>query len=67
VDQTYITSGDAPASCACLPEHYTVSLQTANGDALDLKPTTLDTDNATCASLTAASVDGCGTTVFVVP
>ena len=67
VDQTYITSGDAPTSCACLPEHYTVSLQSAKGAVVDLKPTTLDPDNATCAALTAASVDGCGTTVFVVP
>ena len=35
-------------SCSCLPEHYTVSLQTAQGVTLDLKPTLLDPVNATC-------------------
>jgi hypothetical protein len=67
VDQTYITSGAAPLTCSCLPEHYTVSLQTDSGATLALKPGSLAADNATCSALTAASTEGCGTTVFVVP
>lgn len=67
VDQTYITLGYAPASCSCLPEHYTVSLQTATGATLKLTPTLLEADNASCAPLTATSTEGCGTTLFGVP
>jgi hypothetical protein len=67
VDQTYITSGNAPASCSCLPEHYTVSLQTAKGATLALVPMTVEADNVTCTAPTAASPDGCGTTAFMVP
>ena len=66
-DQTYITSGDAPASCSCLPEHYRVTLQTATGAILPLTPTILEADNTACSALTASSTEGCGTTVFVVP
>jgi hypothetical protein len=67
VDQSYIKSGAAYPGCKCAPEHYTVSLQTAAGAILDLKPVQLDAHNTTCTALTAASVDGCGSTVFVVP
>jgi len=68
VDQTYITSGAAPTTCKCPPEHFTVSVQTATGATLPLKPTTLAADNATCSALTATSTEeGCGTTVFMVP
>ena len=68
VDQTYVTLGYAPSTCSCLAEHYTVSLQTAKGATLALKPTLLEADNAdSCAALTAASTEGCGTTLFVVP
>ena len=68
VDQTYITDGYAPASCSCLPEHYTVSVQTAAGAYLKLTPTLIESaDNTTCAALTATSTEGCGTTLFVVP
>jgi hypothetical protein len=67
VDKTYITSGDAPATCTCLPEHYTVTLQAQSGATLALKPILLATDNTTCAPLTTTSAEGCGTTLFVVP
>jgi hypothetical protein len=67
LDQTYITSGAAPATCSCLPEHFTVFLQTATGRALALKPSALAPDNTLCTGLTAASTEGCGTTVFLVP
>jgi hypothetical protein len=67
VDKTYISDGYAPANCSCLPEHYTVSIQTAKGATLPLKPTLLAAENTTCAALTTASTDGCGTTLFVVP
>ena len=67
VDQTFITDGFAPASCSCLPEHYTVFAQTAAGVTIQLKPTLLDPINATCAPLTATSLEGCGSTLFVVP
>jgi hypothetical protein len=67
VDKTYITSGDAPANCKCLPEKYTVTLQSDKGKLLKLTPTTLDAGNTTCSALTATSVDGCGSTVFMVP
>jgi hypothetical protein len=67
VDQTYIASGAAPASCSCLPESYTVYLQSASGNkVLPLKPASYNALNAAC-SLTATSTDGCGTTVFGVP
>jgi hypothetical protein len=67
VDQTYIASGAAPASCSCLAEHYTVSLQSASGSlVLPLKPAVYNPLNTACA-LTAASTEGCGTTVFGVP
>jgi hypothetical protein len=67
VDQTYIAAGAAPTSCSCLPEHFTVSLQSASGSkVLPLKPATYDALNAAC-TLTATSTDGCGTTVFGVP
>jgi len=67
VDQTYPADGYAPATCSCLPEHYTVSIQTAKGATLPLKPTLIDPVNATCSALTAASTEGCGSTLFVVP
>ena len=68
VDQTYIASGSAPATCACLPEHYTVSLQTALGTILPLTPVVIDQAlNTTCTPLTALSTEGCGTTMFMVP
>ncbi len=67
VDKTYVASGSAPASCACPPEHYTVSLQTALGAVLPLTPVRIDPANATCAPLTAASTEGCGTTMFMLP
>jgi len=67
VDKTYVTDGYAPATCSCLPEHYTVSIQSAKGTTLPLRPTLLETENTTCAALTTASTDGCGTTLFVVP
>jgi hypothetical protein len=68
VDKTYIDSKAAPASCSCLPEHYTVSLQSASGaKILPLTPRTLSDSNTTCAALTATSTEGCGTTVFGVP
>ena len=67
VDQTDLAAGAAPASCSCLPESYTVFLQSASGNkVLPLKPAKYDALNAAC-SLTATSTDGCGTTVFVVP
>jgi hypothetical protein len=64
VDQTYPLSGYAPASCSCLPEHYTVTLQTASGKLHPLTASRLETANTTCSALTATSVEGCGTTVF---
>ena len=68
VDQKYITDGYAPATCSCLPEHYTVSVQTALGVTKVLTPTLIDSkDNTTCAALTATSTEGCGSTLFVVP
>jgi hypothetical protein len=67
VDKTYITSGDAPATCVCGPEHYTVTLQSDGGKLLPLTPVLLAAENTTCTPLTALSVDGCGTTVFMVP
>ncbi len=69
VDKTYIDSKAAPASCSCLPEHYTVTLQSASGlkPAIPLTPRTLNALNTTCAPLTATSTEGCGTTVFGVP
>jgi hypothetical protein len=68
VDQTYIASGSAPATCTCLPEHYTVSLQSAAGTVLPLQPVVIDqATNTTCTALTALSTEGCGTTMFMVP
>jgi hypothetical protein len=67
VDQSYVASGAAYAGCTCMPEHYTVTLQTATGMNLPLKPVLLDVNNTTCAALTAVSTEGCGSTVFVVP
>jgi hypothetical protein len=64
VDQAYKT---ATNGCVCQPEHFTVSLQTAKGLFLKLTPTMLDAGNTTCSALTATSVDGCGSTVFMVP
>lgn len=66
VDQTYITTGDAPATCICGAEHYTVALQSAAGRLLPLAPAVYSTDNTACGLVTAAT-EGCGTTVFVVP
>ena len=68
VDQTYIASGAAPASCSCLAEHYTVSLQSASGRSKVLPPVPVAYNplNTACV-LTAASIDGCGTAVFGVP
>lgn len=67
VDQTYIASGAAPATCSCLAERYTVSLQSASGaKVLPLKPATYSPLNTACV-LTATSTEGCGTTVFGVP
>lgn len=68
VDKTYVGSGDA-ATCTCLPEHYEVYVQTADPakPAVKLKPSRLDPANSTCSALTAASTEGCGTTVFAVP
>lgn len=69
VDKGYIASGSAPATCACLPEHYTVFVQSLSGDSvIPLTPVVIDTtNNTTCAPLTAASTEGCGTTMFMVP
>ena len=69
VDKSYIASGSAPATCACLPEHYTVSLQSLSGaSVIPLTPVVIDTvNNTTCAPLTVASTEGCGTTMFMVP
>jgi hypothetical protein len=67
VDKTYIADGSAPASCLCLPERYTVSLQTNTGKTLPLRPMQLAAGNTTCAALTTTSVEGCGTTLFMVP
>ena len=67
LDKTYIAAGSAPVTCSCLPEHYTVTLQTASGLALTLKPGILAADNVTCAALAATSTEGCGSTVFLVP
>ncbi len=69
VDQTYITSGAAPATCTCAPEHYTVSIENADGSKiLPLQPVLLLPDNAdSCDSLTADPTHGCGTTTFMVP
>jgi hypothetical protein len=68
VDKTYVTSGDAFAGCVCLPETYTVTLQSQSGNtSVALKPFVLAADNTTCDALTATSTDGCGTTVFLVP
>lgn len=66
VDKSYISSGSAPASCSCLPEHYTVWLQTTAGKAVALKPAVLAAENM-CSALTAFSTEGCGTTLFLVP
>lgn len=67
VDQSYIASGAAYSGCVCAPEHYTVTLQTAAGVAVQLTPVQLDAYNTTCTALTAASTEGCGSTVFMVP
>ena len=68
VDKTYIASGSAPATCSCLPEHFTVFLQTASGSLLSLAPVVIDQAwNTTCTALTALSTEGCGTTMFQVP
>jgi len=68
VDKTYIDSGAASASCVCLPEHYTVYVETASGKTLQLLPsvTSYNDLNKAC-SLSATPTEGCGTTVFVVP
>lgn len=68
VDKTYIDSGAASATCVCLPEHYTVYLQTASGKTLQLTPSeTSYNDLNTACSLAASPTEGCGTTVFGVP
>ncbi len=68
VDKSYIADGYAPASCSCLPEHYTVFVETASAAILPLTPTLLDTtNNTTCAALSADPTEGCGSTLFVVP
>jgi hypothetical protein len=67
VDKTYPAEGYAPLTCSCLPEHYTVFVQTASGATLALTPTLLDPRNTTCSTLSAASTEGCGSTLFVVP
>jgi hypothetical protein len=69
VDQTYITSKAAYAGCTCLPEHYTVTLQNADGSkTLALIPSRIDTaTNTACLVASANPDDGCGTTVFAVP
>ena len=67
VDKTYISDGYAPANCSCLPEHYTVSLQSAKGAIVPLTPTLLDPLNTACSALATDPTEGCGTTLFVVP
>jgi hypothetical protein len=67
VDQSYIASGAAFAGCICGPEHYTVAVQTAAGATVQLKAVQLDAYNTTCTALAATSVEGCGSTVFMVP
>jgi hypothetical protein len=70
VDQSYIASKRAYPGCACKPERYTVTLKTANNVSLELKPVLLDTNNTAaglCDPLTAASVEGCGSTEFMIP
>lgn len=61
VDKTYV---DASNGCVCVPEHFTVSLQTATGKTLALAPTRIMADNTTCS---LSATEGCGTTVFTVP
>jgi len=67
VDKTYVADGYAPQTCSCMPEHYTVFVQTAAGATLQLTPTYLDPSNTTCATLAADPTEGCGSTLFVVP
>jgi hypothetical protein len=67
VDKWYVDQGYAPATCSCLPEHYTVSVQTATGKTVQLIASRIESANSTCEALTLTSVEGCGTTVFVVP
>ncbi|MBN2576910.1 MAG: hypothetical protein JXP73_20270 [Deltaproteobacteria bacterium] len=67
VDQSYIASGAAYSGCTCGPEHYTVALQTAAGALVQLTAVQLDPYNTTCTALTATSIEGCGSTVFMVP
>jgi hypothetical protein len=68
VDKTYIASGSASASCVCLPEHFTVYIETASGKTLQLLPSATSYSNLnTACSLAATPNEGCGTTVFAVP
>ena len=68
VDQSYLLSGAAYSGCTCAPEHYTVTALSATGNTIvPLKAVQLDPSNTTCAALTTASIEGCGSTVFVVP
>ena len=68
VDRSYVVSGAAYSGCTCAPEHYTVTALSATGNTVvPLIAKTLDPANTTCAALTATSIEGCGSTVFVVP
>jgi hypothetical protein len=68
VDRSYVASRAAFSGCTCLPEHYTVTALSATGNTVvPLIAVQLDPANTTCAALTAASTEGCGSTVFVVP
>jgi hypothetical protein len=68
VDKSYVASGAAYATCTCAPEHYTVTAMSATGNTqVKLIAQLLDPNNTACTALTAGSVEGCGSTVFVVP
>jgi hypothetical protein len=76
VDKSYVASGAAFSGCACAPEHYTVTALSATGTtqvklvAVQLDPNNtapLDTEANACAPLAAGALEGCGSTVFMVP
>jgi hypothetical protein len=73
VDKVYIAEGSAPASCACLPEKYSVYVFTQKGamsNGVKLKATKYWMENISMCggSLTPGATDiGCGTTEFTVP
>jgi hypothetical protein len=66
VDQGYVT---ATNGCTCAPEHFTVRLQTASGAySAQLKPYAPSAANAAlCTANPGTAVDGCGSSVFLIP